>query len=482
MNEHRHTMLLAAIGILVLLVGGAPAEAGGGFELHFGSAGFGVSMAYGDWGVYTAAWSQPRWSFGYEAALAGYGEWVWVDGLGRVWRPWVKTGWQPYTYGRWVATAYGWTWVAYEPWGYFPHHYGNWALTGFGWVWAPGYTYHAAGVVWVKAGSYIGWYAAPPRGWCHADHGFRAGYNRGYRDGYDRGYDDGWRDARYATYVPWKSFGSDNVSHHKVAPSVASRSRVKTLDHSPSAREVREHGGTPFVETSLATRSAEVDGHQVQLVRPVGVAGSVERHASETIHGTLTPAALNARRQKARPVQSSRRESGQPQPSGSREPIVPTRADAGRGSSRTQSSSSTPSRPEARASRVEVRNTAAPMAPRAKESTTREMSPRQSTPRISSRVSQVAAPRILITTESRSVASRVPVRTAPRATGDERETVTRQNMQSSVRTAERESSGELRTDIGKRRLSSRKGTTTSGDTEERPSTARSSRRTGARKR
>jgi len=482
MSRHRRMMLLATIGILAVVVGGAPAEAGSGFELRFGRGGVGVSVAYGDWGVYTAAWSQPSWSFSYDAALAGYGEWVWVSGLGRVWRPWVKSGWQPYTYGRWVTTSYGWTWVAYEPWGYFPHHYGNWALTSFGWVWAPGYTYHAAGVVWVRSGSYVGWYAAPPRGWCHADHGFRAGYNRGYDDGYVRGYDDGWRDARYATYVPWKHFGSENVSHYQVAHSVASRGRVEALGRPPSAREVRDHGGASFVETRLDTRSAQVGGHRVLLARPVGVAGSVERHASETVRGTLSPAALNARQWTERVQQSGSSPSGRQQLSNRSDQGTRARQDADRSLARARSSSQTAGRSDARAPRAESWGGDSRVAPRAPQATSRQLEIRRPAATVPSRVSQEAAPRTSVGIQSRAASNRSPVRTARPATRDSRGYTSGQSPTKKVGTSGRSRSEAAPADAGSRRSPSHKNATSSENTKYRSSNDRSPRRTVARKR
>ena len=163
------TIALVAAAALALP---APAEAGGWFGLHIGTGGVGVSFGFGSWWAWTDAWASAPTDLNFEVALSGYGEWVWVDGLGRVWRPWVSAAWRPYTNGRWVWTSVGWTWVAYEPWGYLPHHFGNWALTPAGWAWVPGHVYTPASVVWVGNGGMIGWYACPPRGWSHAHRGF----------------------------------------------------------------------------------------------------------------------------------------------------------------------------------------------------------------------------------------------------------------------------------------------------------------------
>jgi len=288
--HRRHTMLILATAAALCLV--TPlAQAGGSFGIHLGSGGFGVSVGFGDWGVYTRSWSDPYWSLDFNSSLAGYGQWVWVNGLGRVWRPWVSVGWRPYTYGRWVATGVNWTWVAYEPWGYIPHHYGTWAYSNFGWVWQPGYSYYHANVVWARSGSYVGWYARPPHGWSHATHGFR----HGYRHGYQNGYSDGWHDARYGTYVDWRHFGSDNVSHHAVTHTMATRGRLENNAAQPSAAELRRRGGVSMAQTQLSRRTVRMGDREVTIVRPEGVARSIERNAADAAAGALARAALERR-------------------------------------------------------------------------------------------------------------------------------------------------------------------------------------------
>ena len=299
MKRSRQLAMFLPILAVVLMTAPQPVEAGGSFGVHVGSSGFGVSVGFGDWGVYTSSWSDPYWSLNFDAALTGYGEWVWVGGLGRVWRPWVSTRWRPYTYGRWVRTGAGWTWVAYEPWGYVPHHYGSWAYSRLGWVWRPGYAYAGANVVWVRAGAYVGWYARPPYGWSHAAHGYRHGYHEGYRNGYDHGYDNGygngWHDARYATFVGWGDLGSEDIAHHAVSHSMATRSRVVDHASAPTPGEVRQHGGRSVAETRLSRRTVSMGGREITIARPEGVARSIERHAADAVGEALAPAAIERR-------------------------------------------------------------------------------------------------------------------------------------------------------------------------------------------
>lgn len=299
MRMHAKLGFIASILGAVLVLPAPPAEAGGSFSMHVGSGGFGVSVGVGDWGPYTSSWTNSRYSLDFNATLSGYGEWVWVGNLGRVWKPWVAVGWQPYTHGRWVLTTLGWTWVAYEPWGYVPHHYGSWAMCDFGWVWVPGYTYVSANVVWVRSSGYVGWYARPPRGWSHAARSYRSGYRNGYRDG--------WNDARYATYVDWHHVASDNVSHYAVEHAVASHGRVEDHATAPTVEEVRRRGGISVPEAQLSQRSATMNGRRVTIARPEGLARDIERHASATAAAALSPRALERRQPAIRPASSAAR-------------------------------------------------------------------------------------------------------------------------------------------------------------------------------
>jgi len=128
-----HRILLVAALALALTAAAGPASAGVAFGVSVGGGGFSFSLGYSDYPVYSPAWHSPGFSLSFGTTLAGYGEWIHLAGVGRVWRPWVAPDWRPYTWGRWVMTPMGWTWVSYEPWGYVPHHYGSWALTTVGW-------------------------------------------------------------------------------------------------------------------------------------------------------------------------------------------------------------------------------------------------------------------------------------------------------------------------------------------------------------
>ncbi len=285
---HRTPLVIVIAAVAAAMVPTAPASAGVSFGISVGGGGFAFSLGYSDYPVYSPAWSSPGFSLSFETTLAGYGEWVHVGGLGRVWRPYVAPGWRPYTWGRWVYTPMGWTWVAYEPWGYVPHHYGSWAFTTFGWVWQPGYVYTPANVAWVSYGACVGWYAAPPPGWSHAQRAYWRGYDHGYGDGYR----DGWRDARYANFVEWNRFTARNV-----AAVARPGSEIRGLSHrsvrmmgGPPARDrIERVTGTPVRTVPVAERSVRMGDRTVRAVRPEGVARSVERYSRAAVRSGLAP-------------------------------------------------------------------------------------------------------------------------------------------------------------------------------------------------
>jgi hypothetical protein len=95
--------------------------------------------------------------------LKPYGYWMEIDNV-IVWKPGrVQSDWQPYTYGRWVNSSYGWLWDSDEPYGDVVFHYGRWFYDSYeGWVWVPGYEWAPAWVEWRYDNDYIGWAPLSP--------------------------------------------------------------------------------------------------------------------------------------------------------------------------------------------------------------------------------------------------------------------------------------------------------------------------------
>lgn len=92
-----------------------------------------------------------------------YGEWLWDDMYGYIWRPFVDNGmypwgWQPYYYGQWAMTGGQMFWVPQEPWGWIPYHLGIWQWDKkHGWVWLPGSMFAPAWATWDFYFGYAGW-------------------------------------------------------------------------------------------------------------------------------------------------------------------------------------------------------------------------------------------------------------------------------------------------------------------------------------
>jgi len=97
--------------------------------------------------------------------LSPYGIWVYHPPYGYVWIPGgMSRGWRPYTYGRWIWTNYGWTWISSYEWGWIPFHYGRWGWSPeLGWFWVPDTIWGPAWVIWRWGDFYLGWAPLPPR-------------------------------------------------------------------------------------------------------------------------------------------------------------------------------------------------------------------------------------------------------------------------------------------------------------------------------
>lgn len=116
-----------------------------------------------------------------------YGEWIWDDYLGYVWRPFYNDyypwgDWSPYYYGNWTYLNGQLFWVPAEPWGWVPYHLGLWQWDNKkGWVWIPGSAFAPAWAVWDFYSGYYSW-----RPWVLYDWLYYYGYiyDYGYWDAY----------------------------------------------------------------------------------------------------------------------------------------------------------------------------------------------------------------------------------------------------------------------------------------------------------
>ena len=96
--------------------------------------------------------------------LSSQGSWIQTDKYGYVFQPTESDpNWRPYTYGHWVNTDAGMTWVSDDSFGWATDHYGRWVnLDNYGWVWVPGYTWAPAWVSWRQGDDEVGWAPLPP--------------------------------------------------------------------------------------------------------------------------------------------------------------------------------------------------------------------------------------------------------------------------------------------------------------------------------
>ncbi len=111
-----------------------------------------------------------------------YGEWIWDDLYGYVWRTdfndyYPGGTWQPYYFGQWREANGQLFWVPVESWGWVPYHLGLWVWNkNRGWLWIPGSSFSPAWVSWGFFGDYCSW-----RPWSFTDWYFRDWNLTGFR-------------------------------------------------------------------------------------------------------------------------------------------------------------------------------------------------------------------------------------------------------------------------------------------------------------
>lgn len=140
-----------------------------------------------------------------------YGEWLWDEFYGYVWRPFVDNGmypwgWRPYYAGQWSYSGGQMFWVPQEPWGWIPYHLGIWQWDKkHGWVWLPGSMFAPAWATWDFFFGYACWRPWSLFDWMggpYSNYYYGSGFN--YLDGawgYNWPYGDGgsgiaWGPAR----------------------------------------------------------------------------------------------------------------------------------------------------------------------------------------------------------------------------------------------------------------------------------------------
>jgi hypothetical protein len=205
--------------------------------------------------------------------LSPYGVWVHNAPYGYVWIPrQVGHQWRPYTYGRWVWTNYGWTWVSYHEWGWVPFHYGRWGWDNrLGWFWVPGSIWAPAWVSWRWGNLYVGWCPLPP------DVEFVAGIGIGSLPFDFPDYYWTFIEGRYFQYdyldryvLPYeRNRGIVRMTIHKANLSVRNRQLINQgIDVEQVSRLTRSEVSRYEVEEGQRPGQSRISGNAVQIFRP----------------------------------------------------------------------------------------------------------------------------------------------------------------------------------------------------------------------
>jgi hypothetical protein len=258
--------------------------------------------------------------------LDEYGEWVDVQGLGRVWRPDADQGWRPFMYGRWVYSNDGWLWNSDEPFGWIVCHYGNWYEDdNFGWVWMPGYEWSPARVEWYVTDNEIAWAPLYPPSYHHR-------FNRVH-----------W------AFCPIASFSSGEIHSHIHFGLRPDRPSVKVYVGAPRFEFVQRFGHTPIVrvtprkvmvsnrEHPLFRMEFDNHHHNSTVVVPIGRQYRREHVHIESNRPVEIPSHVEESHSAARPIEHERsRVIVEPQrqehDQGSRVIVEPRREDRDQGS------------------------------------------------------------------------------------------------------------------------------------------------------
>ncbi|MBK5254904.1 MAG: FecR domain-containing protein [Vicinamibacteria bacterium] len=195
----------------------------------------------------------------YGDELEKNGDWVYDEPQGYVYVPRVAYDWAPYTYGRWVYTLYGWTWVADEPWGFVTSHYGRWGYSSrIGWHWLPRTGF---------SGAWVGWSSPVGRwsntiGWCALGFNDRPVGSFGYGTGgravsrYDaRSIGRGW------SFTNRSDMGRANIQRRRVdLPADEAQRAVAWNPGAAPDRDFRQGRRSPASPAQRTSATAEAIG------------------------------------------------------------------------------------------------------------------------------------------------------------------------------------------------------------------------------
>ena len=216
-----------------------------------------------------------EYSAGYNSDdLNGYGEWIYIDGYGRVWSPYVTAQWQPFADGRWVFDGNDWVWDSYEPYGAIVYHYGNWEYaSNRRWVWIPNQTHWSpACVVWVYYGDQIAWAPRPRQG--HA-------------------YGEPWEHNHHRNWVVVRNndFTNDHVNKHRLTgATIVKGGRNAPISRTPPpVTYVQQHTPKPIPVRHDIVRNGKITPNQLHEKHPVPVVRNPAAPAKSPVRTTPNP-------------------------------------------------------------------------------------------------------------------------------------------------------------------------------------------------
>jgi hypothetical protein len=268
--------------------------------------------------------------------LASQGTWIQSNQYGYVFQPTENDpNWRPYTYGHWVNTDAGMTWVSDDAFGWATDHYGRWVnLDGTGWVWVPGYTWAPAWVSWRDGDDEVGWAPLPPDSGVGIDYfgdndfgdfGLDFGFHIG--DDCDVAYGIGpgcynfcpiayigdrdcWRHfrdrgdnfaligrTRNVTDINYHRGGAGRFGHvREQGPSVAAlNARARTPIQTARLTSATDRGEAGLHGNTLAMYAPRVDRNTVHSARPDAVTGHLANATVNRGTDINRPLAVNSR-------------------------------------------------------------------------------------------------------------------------------------------------------------------------------------------
>lgn len=192
--------------------------------------------------------------------LSPYGEWIYDQKYGYVWRPDVdQDEFRPYySNGHWEMTKYGNTWVSHYDWGWAPFHYGRWMHhSRKGWLWIPDTKWGPAWVSWRSGAGYYGWAPLGP--------GINININIGLRV-----------PDHYWVFVPQASIYYSRFPKYNRYRNLSIYNRTVIIHNTYVINNHRYYAGPRREEISRVTRRPVVV-HELKNNRPQNHAGSKSR-------------------------------------------------------------------------------------------------------------------------------------------------------------------------------------------------------------